>query len=1133
MRPVLILIILSIINACLLPKVFAQGKQQAFKFRHLEENVNLSHLNIDVILQDSYGFLWVGTDDGLNRFDGYDFKIYRNIEDDSTSLAYNKIQSIYEDSNNTLWVSTLNTGLHYYDRQQDRFIRISKFTEPHCQVMQIVEDSDNNLWICGVLDSYSFVAKKAQNALEWEVFPLLQSTFPFETILPYSKTEFWLGKYPENGLYKWNPKTNEINNIPDQPGLNQNYIEKLAKDNDGNLWIASRDGLSKLDKTSNEFKSISFDKENPFAVNNETILDIYTDNDYLWISIENEGLVRIQTQTGDFTSFVYDKSNQNSIISNSIWTIYKDRQKRIWLGSYSKGLSVMDKMEEKFSLPHSELNNDLINDIYEDTKGRIWYATEDGLVMSNKNGLQRFRFDPQNESSISSNAILCIFEDSKGRIWIGTWNGGFNRYHDQSGNFTRYLVDPELKPGSLTNPNVFSISEDKITGELLVCTFGGLHILKDEKKGVFDYIYDNTQQGDVNLNSILMDSKENVWVGAYSGFHDYSLKTKKIRKLSLSTDSLQHELRVNCIYEDSKGQIWIGSHGGGLHLMVDYNKFKHYNIKSGLPSNIIHSIAEDENGNMWIGTTKGLSKLDINDQTFKTYDESDGLLSNQIKSIFITKEGLILVGGKGVNSFIPENLKENPYKPEVYLTALKIFNQTILPNDSTSILKKAISETKEIIIDYNQSFLTLNYIGINFTSSYKNQYAYKLEGFDNEWNYVGDQRFATFMNLAAGTYTFHVKAANNDGLWNEEGTKLKIIVLPPWWKTLWFRALCIIFITLTLLAIYYKRINNIKILNTKLERLVQMRTKELEKSNTELIKSQNELKQKNNDLVIAEEETAAQRDQLEGQNKQLEEARDLIELKNEEILQQNQTLEDQVNRRTKELLVNLKQLEDFAFMAAHNLRGPVARILGLGELLKLSTNKEDDKNIKRRLITSAFELDSVVHDINETLEIRKSITLVKSAIRLSDVMQSVERILKSEINKIGAEILTDFSSNNEIYTVGNYIQSVLINLISNSLKYRHPERPPVIFIWSSNNANSVSIFVRDNGIGMDIEGNKEKLFRLYSRFHNNRSGKGLGLFMAKTQVEALGGKIDMSSNSDFGLTISITFPKHQNLKQIS
>ena len=1093
------------------------------KFRRLSENIQLSNLNITAIEEDSKGFLWVGTMDGLNRFDGYDFKIYRNIENNAASLVKNRVEAIYEDSDSVLWVSTLNSGLQYYNRKADSFIRIPEFSQRYCQVFRITEDAQHNLWIGGAMNEQAFVAVRDYKTHRWEKFLLFRAAEGIYSILQISENEFWLGSQ-SNGLLRWNRKTNIIEkhylHDPNNPNsLPGNDIRKIVKDKNENLWIATHDGgLSKFNVKDNQYTNYTINPARGLpSLPNNTIRCMIADENDLWMATENGGLSRMNMKTGVLTNFLYDKFNPNSIINNSIWSVCKDRQGRIWVGSFAKGLCVLDVLEDKLPIYDPSLKDDLVNVIVYDSKNRMWIGTEDGLILKDEKGSQRFQFDPKNKNSISSNAIDCVFEDRDHRIWVGVWEGGINRFVEESRSFVRYNHDPNRQE-SLSDPNVFNIAQSSETGELLISSFGGLDILKDEKKGIFSNPFAYPHEGDQFHFTLLEDKAHNIWVGARSGLGVYSLRNKQIKQINIWDDTTKTSEQINCIFEDHNGGLWVGS-SGGLHQMVAFGKFHSYTVKDGLPVDFVQGIMEDDKGNLWLGTSKGLSMFNPNTKQFKTYDESDGLLSNELrrKAFLKMKDGRMLVGGKGINSFYPDSIASNPNKPFVYITDFKIFNRSIKPKADDGILKDDITESKEIYLNHDQLFFTIHYVGINFTSSYKNRYAYKLEGFDKNWINVGTQRFATFTNLDPGTYTFRVRASNNDGLWNEEGASIIIHLLPPWWKTWWARTLYIFLATGIATLIFFLRTRSILVANRELEDAVNQKTEELQKTNTALRKSEEEIIEKNKRLMAQSDELAAQNEELQRSQEEVSKQRDLVET-------QNANLEMEVARRTNDLVDYNQQLQQFAFIAAHNLRAPVARILGLGQILGMLENTPEKKNeIYPKLIQTAMELDGVVKDLNTILDSRKNSELHVTDVALDTEVTKILSTLEREVINSNATITTNFTQAEIIRTVKPYLESILYNLISNAIKYRDPLRAPVINVSTLKLENEICLIVSDNGLGIDLASHRDKLFTLYSRFHIHLEGKGLGLYLVKTQITALGGKIEIDSEVGKGSTFKVYF----------
>jgi signal transduction histidine kinase len=387
-----------------------------------------------------------------------------------------------------------------------------------------------------------------------------------------------------------------------------------------------------------------------------------------------------------------------------------------------------------------------------------------------------------------------------------------------------------------------------------------------------------------------------------------------------------------------------------------------------------------------------------------------------------------------------------------------------------------------------------------------------LEGFHDDWNYVGNQRSVMFTNLDPGTYTFKVKASNNDGVWNEQGAALRIRILPPWWRTWWAKLAAILLVTASIVSLYRLRVRNIKKQNKMLELQVKKRTEQLAQQNEELIQSQ--------------EEISAQRDIVSAQNLELQKARETIEQQNKEIVMRNETLEAEVEERTRDLVEYNQQLEQIAFISAHNLRAPVARILGLGHILGICNNDLNEaKTIIERMVFTTEELDRVVKDLNTVLDMRRNSTSVIVPVNLEEELRQVKINIDKEIRDTKAVFIEDFSRGVTLWTVKPYLDSILTHLIFNAIKYRHPDRSPVITVGSEVRENYFVLSIKDNGLGIDMSLYKDKLFTLYGRFHLHIEGKGMGLYLVKTQMVAMGGKIEVESQLNVGTTFYLSFKR--------
>ncbi|HLZ17514.1 MAG TPA: two-component regulator propeller domain-containing protein, partial [Cyclobacteriaceae bacterium] len=569
----------------------AQSGIEKIKFSRVTGGYGLSNSNVRCILHDSKGFLWVGTEDGLNRFDGYGFKVYRKTEGDTIGLLKNSINALFEDSHGRMWVATRGGGVHYYDRKLDRFIRIKQFSV-NCDMVGMLEDHHQNIWIAGTRLSKAFTARFDYQSNTWKYFDLFDSVEPICSIIQESENEYWIGVV-RTGFFKWNSLTNAVERfLPDKKTTNSivgKDIRKVIKDDQGNIWIAATEGLSKFAVNTGKFTNFTADQGNAMVVN--ATRDISFDGSYIWVATENGGLSRIDKSSLEFTNFLFDKNDPHSLSDNSVWSVYVDHQGRIWIGTFSKGLCVIDDLREKFSELNVELKNDVVNAIFEDSKGRIWVGTEGGLVMKDKNRVAYFGHEPLGKGSLSSNPVLSIFEDQKRQLWFGTWAGGLNKFDERNKRFINFTTENE-NPGSLSNPNVYSIKEYSRTHQLLVSSYRGLNVLKDEQRGIFERHIDERHESNNYLRTIYEDSRGNLWLGSIAELYLYSPENRKRTRFNLGNDSVSFDFFINCIAEDKLGNIWVGTNNG-LHQLTDKKRIKSFTMKDGLPSNVICGILED------------------------------------------------------------------------------------------------------------------------------------------------------------------------------------------------------------------------------------------------------------------------------------------------------------------------------------------------------------------------------------------------------------------------------------------------------------------------------------------------------------------------------------------------------------
>jgi PAS domain S-box-containing protein len=821
-------------------KTFFWAQSENILFKHLTARDGLSQNLVTDFCQDKFGFIWIGTDDGLNRYDGYNFLTYKHNPKDTSSIDHSSIRALLVDSKGNLWIGTAN-GLNLYDRQNDRFIHISKFPK-NITIKSIAEDEQHNLWVgsypylyyyntrTGSAIVYLNTKKRSQNVIGYDLI---------EKIFIDSKKNVWIGT--NDGLKLYDKKTDSFikyyHDENNPQSIQSNKIVSIVEDKNGRLWIGTDKGLdlfvnSKSRPKKGFFVHFQNDPKNTHSIANGTLLCLQEDDDNnLWIGSDIDGLDKLNLKTFDinnpvFTHYKFNASKPTGINNNAINALFLDRQNSLWIGTSKKGINIYNRAFNEFKHISNEnnnensLSNDQVNVFYEDGE-YIWIGTDNGLNQYNKKTktFKRFFNNAFDKNSISTNGVYSIHKDKEGILWIGTWSGGLNLYNYDSDSFSHYWNNPK-DSNSISSNNIFSIFEDR-AGNMWFGTVGGGLNLFDRKNNIFKHYTINNSNIASNYVFSILETNDNLfWMINSFCLEQFNPRTQLFKKYIYDpkdTTSISSN-KIFAIFLDSKQNLWIGTNSG-LNL---YNKhtdqFKHFLVEDGLPDNSIKSIAEDNSGNLWLGTQKGISKfinaINLpNKPLFKNYTEEDGLQSNEFngKSSYKGSDGLLYFGGaNGYNVFNPDSIMVNLEIPNVVITDFQIFNKKVDIDSLNSPLKQNITITKELVLSYSQSVFSFKFTALNYISPEKNQYAYMLEGFEKNWNYVGNKRDATYTNLSPGTYFFRVKASNNDGIWNETGTSIKIIILPPWWKTWWFKLLIWMIIIVCVTFILLKIVNRIR-----------------------------------------------------------------------------------------------------------------------------------------------------------------------------------------------------------------------------------------------------------------------------------------------------------------------------------
>jgi ligand-binding sensor domain-containing protein/two-component sensor histidine kinase len=821
--------------------------QEEVTFKQIKIEDGLSQSTVLCILQDSKGFLWFGTANGLNRYDGYDFQVFTNDPLDSTTISDNGITSIHEDKKGFIWIGTTEGVLNKYDRKSGKLKRYyitdglkitgnptSRFYEfpiPFSRhvdktITSIAEGPDNSIWIgtwgCGLI---RFNTQK--NIIErFTVNPGKDCGFQSNSVraLCVDGKYLWVGTL-DGGLFRINSFGNSKacanyrNQKGNQYSLSDNKIFSLYKDRSGNLWIGTfGGGLNKLsgdemNKTPEKARFIrykhSFDKN---SLANDFVTSIMQDKKgFLWIGTYGGGIDKFKTSDGLFTNYKNDPADLVSLSKNDILSVYEDASGTIWAGTHlGKGVNKLENNVEKFDRISKNtkygkgLNDDVVWAIETDKDSIVWLGMYKGGLnkWNRKTGkFSYFKTGSQLSGSISDNHIRSLKDDGK-NLLVGTYKGGLNILDKRTGKFKSYLND--LRDSSSIGANqVQAILIDRNSNYWIGTFGGGLNKLiqpGDSGKVKFKrYVFNPNNPFSLNDNRIysLFEDKDGyIWVGTFGGgLSRFDVKNERfIAYKNISGDETSIcDNRVMTIYEDKHGTLWVGTYGGGLHKFDRHTeKFFRYNEKNKQSNAVVYGILEDKKNNLWMSTDNGLFKLNTVNENFTRYDLHDGLQSLEYSggAYSISKSGEMFFGGiNGFNYFYPDSIIDNYFVPPVVLSSVKVFNQPFS------------GERDTICLSYQQNFLSLEFSALDYTNPQDNQYAYMLEGFDKAWHYVNSRnRTANYANLSPGEYVFKVRGSNSDGVWNNTGAKVRLIIYPPFWRTWWFIS---IFVLFAAFIIYY------------------------------------------------------------------------------------------------------------------------------------------------------------------------------------------------------------------------------------------------------------------------------------------------------------------------------------------
>lgn len=807
------------------------------KFEGMTIQDGLSSNTINDINRDCDGFIWIATEDGINRYDGINIKIYRSVEDDPTTLCSNMVHNILYDSCNNFLVGT-SAGLNLYNSSLDQFDRVLEDFE----IRYIIKYSKGGYLVAtneGVLhldSSFNINMKFVHDDNNTESLTSNDITAIFED----SKGRVWVSTQQEgvclltsSGKFKHFNSTNGL--------LNGNFCREFIEDHNNRILVTTYNtGVNYYNEVLEQF--LPLPALNGDDTNIKKSYAVYEDEDNnLWVGTDGAGLALYDTVQKRYYTYTHSLVSSRCISDNVIVKIFSDKRGGMWVGTHHRGIDFVNKYSSNFKhkeyLPAFE-NINIVSGFKKDHKGNLWVATDGGglLYFDIVNRFTEiFEHDKNDPTSLGSNNTLTVETDSNEDVWIGTYTGGVDVYNHKTNKFRHYRNDPNDST-SLSNDIIWKIYRDS-HDRMWVCTYEGLCLYQPETNNFKRFTINNTNIHNDHIRDIFEIDSTHFYIGTTDGFIHFDLENMSFKTYLHDMDdstSISHSFVLN-ITKDNRDNIWIGTYGGGINLFdPETETFKYWLAKDGLCNNYICGVVTGIDGNLWISTQHGLSKFNPRRNEFQNFYFRDGLQDDKFSIGAILKwnsEKILLGGINGYNSFEPEKIKSNDFAPPLHFTDFKIFNESVHYTAKNGLLPKHISKLDEIILPYNQNMVSFHFAVLNFIQSEKNKVSFFMEGIDKEWSTPANIDKASYTNLSPGEYTFRIKGANNHNVWNPNELSIKLIITPPFWHTWWFRILSGIFIIFLLYIFIKIRMKNVLLQKKTLEQEVVNRTEEINAKN--------------------------------------------------------------------------------------------------------------------------------------------------------------------------------------------------------------------------------------------------------------------------------------------------------------
>ncbi len=1062
-----------------------------------------------VVLQDRWGLMWFGTQDGLYRYDGSVLKRFKHDPRDESSLSHNQVWALAEDTDGNILVGTDAGGLNRWSRNDETFTRFSHDAEvpgslSSNRVRSLLVDRSGVLWV-GTdqgLDRRDTLGSTSKRYTHDPEDPTSLSDNSVLSLYEDSQGHLWVGT--RGGLNRFDPTANTFQRYPlasdELATPNPERVLAILEDHRERIWIGTYDGLYRYDRTSGTFHSYTHDPGNSSTISSNAVRALLEDRDRsLWIATDH-GLNLLRDGTETFVHFRHDPVDRQSLSTDDVLSLYQDTGGVVWVGTLLGGITHFNPLS--FSFGHYKrspsdidgLSSNRVLAFAEDAAGRVWIGTlGGGLNRWDRRGgrFEHFRHDAADPASLSDDRVTAVIVTDAGEVWAGTRRGGLNRFDPASGGFVRYRSDPE-RADSLSSDEVMSLYEDR-GGGLWVGTFGGgLNLFDRETGGFLRFPYGTGSPDSLSggrVTCLVEDAEGALWVGT---------RGDGLNRLDRSSNTFSHFTHdpqnkkslsnnvVQALHVDATGRLWVGTNGGGLNLLVKPDpeagtvQFRHYWESDGLPNDSVWGIRSDARGNLWISTNNGLAMFTPSasgTEEFVTYRALHGLQDNEfnVGAHYRSPRGELFFGGvDGFNAFFPERIARNDHPPKVLLTGFRRHNEP-------DLLEKPLYETDEISLTHQDTRVSFEYAALDYTAPHRNRYKYKLEGFDEDWAEIETARPATYTNLDPGDYTFRVKGSNSDGVWSVEDATVKVQVLPASWETWWAYCAYVLALIGSVLGLVVWRVDEHKRRSAELERTVARRTGEL----AELVER---LRHSERKALKAREDALAERQKALAAS-------------------------------------NAKSM--FLSNMSHELRTPLNAVLGFTKLLEQDSRLADDHREYLSIIGHSGE--HLLGLIDEVLTLSKieagKLTLATRPFDPHRLVRGVEGMVRLRAESKGLQLTVDVDPELPACLRGDEgrLRQVLLNLLGNAVKFTRHGAIALHLRWRGGN---LEFEVADTGQGIA----RDEIEHLFEPFEQtsagrlSREGTGLGLTISRQLVQIMGGDIAVESEVDKGTTFRFAVP---------